>query len=90
MLAEQDPARRRAAGEALRMGLLGQAEAILVRDEFPIMPIYFYVVSGLVGPEVDGFYSTLVQADGSPAANLQDRHPLRAIRTARSRSEARP
>ena len=90
MLAEQDPALRRVAGEALRMGLLGQAEAILVRDEFPIMPIYFYVVSGLVGPEVDGFYSTLVQADGSPAANLQDRHPLRAIRTARSRSEARP
>lgn len=84
MLAESDPARRREAGASLRMGLLGEAEAILVRDEFPIMPIYFYVVSGLVQPWVEGFHSKLVFDDGRTGANLQDRHPLRAIRITRT------
>lgn len=71
---------RREAAARLRMQLLREAEAILVQDEFPIMPIYFYVVSGMVKPRVEGFYAELEQEDGSKAANLQDLHPLRAIR----------
>jgi hypothetical protein len=64
----------------LRLELLRQAEAILVQRAFPVVPIYFYVVSGLISPEVEGFYPELVLPDGSRAANLQDLHPLRAIR----------
>ena len=52
----------------LRLQLFREAEAILFQDEFPVMPIYFYVVSGLVRPEVKGWYQ-----------NLQDIHPLRGI-----------
>ena len=59
--------------------MLAEAEAILVQDEFPVMPNYFYVVSGLVRPGVQGFYSELQFDDGSRGANLQDLHPLRAL-----------
>ncbi len=82
-----DAAERRRAGAALRLELLRQAEAILVQ-ELPILPIYFYVVSGLVNPQVEGFYSELSLPDGSRIPNLQDLHPLRAIRMARG-EEAR-
>jgi oligopeptide transport system substrate-binding protein len=68
---------RRAAGEALRLELLRQAEALLVED-LPIVPIYFYVVSGLVRPEVEGFYTELDLPEGR-IPNLQDLHPLRDI-----------
>lgn len=70
---------RLAAFADVRMLLFREAEAILVRDEFPILPLYFYVVSGLVRPQVRGFYSTLVFEDGTTAPNLQDTHPLRDI-----------
>ena len=53
---------------ALRMHLLREAEAIIVQDDYPIMPIYFYVVSSLVKPYVQGFY-----------ANRQDIHPIRGM-----------
>ena len=56
-----------------------EAEAILVQDEFPIMPIYFYVVSGLVRPYVKEFYSALKLPDGSSASNLQDLHPFHDV-----------
>ena len=78
-----DAAARTRAIAVLRMHLLREAEAILVQDEFPVMPIYFYVASGLVQPHVGGFYSRLELEDGSTAANLQDLHPLRAIRIRR-------
>jgi oligopeptide transport system substrate-binding protein len=68
-------AARRSAGAALRMGLLREAEAILVQRAFPVIPIYFYVTSGLISPRVEGFHAWL--ADGRP--NLQDLHPLRAL-----------
>jgi oligopeptide transport system substrate-binding protein len=68
-------AARREAGAALRMQLLREAEAILVQRAFPVIPLYFYVNSGLVSPRVEGFHSPL--ADGRP--NLQDLHPLRGI-----------
>lgn len=63
----------------LRMRLFREAEAILFQDQFPIMPIYFYVVSGLVRPKVRGLYNTLIYEDGSTAPNMQDVHPLRDI-----------
>ena len=83
-----DAAARARASAVLRMHLLREAEAILVQDEFPVMPIYFYVASGLVQPYVQGFYSRLELEDGSTAANLQDLHPLRAIRVERNASPA--
>ena len=52
----------------MRMHLLREAEAILVQDDFPIMPIYFYVVSSLVKPYVKGFH-----------VNRQDIHPIRGM-----------
>jgi oligopeptide transport system substrate-binding protein len=80
ILAESDPARRKELGGRLRMKLLAEAEHILVAEAFPIIPIYFYVVSGLVQPEVEGFHTELEFDDGSRGANLRDIHPLRAIR----------
>ncbi len=77
--ASTDQAQRIAAEGRLRMHLFREAEAILVQDEFPVMPIYFYVVSGLVAPHVQGFYSELTDAEGNKSANLQDLHPVRGI-----------
>ena len=74
-----DAKQRQAARKKLRMALLAEAEGVLVREEFPIVPIYFYVNSGLVGPKVRGFYSTLELPDGSKAPNLQDVHPLYSL-----------
>jgi hypothetical protein len=60
------------ARSALRMHLFREAEAILVQDGFPVMPIYFYVVSSFVKPYVRGWHE-----------NPQDVHPLRGISIAR-------
>ena len=80
MEAATDPAARRVAGEALRMHLFREAEALLFQEAFPIIPIYFYVTQNLVHPWVEGWYSELELPDGTRAANLQDIHPLRGIR----------
>lgn len=77
---EVSPAQHAEQLRALRLELLRQAETILVAEGFPVIPIYFYVASGLVRPGVEGFYSELSLPDGSRAANLQDIHPLRDIR----------
>jgi oligopeptide transport system substrate-binding protein len=69
---------RLAAAAALRLQLLREAEAILVQRAVPVIPLYFYVTSGLVSPRVAGFHAVL--ADGRP--NLQDVHPLRALAVA--------
>jgi oligopeptide transport system substrate-binding protein len=74
-----DPADRIRAQARLRMLLLREAEAILVREELPILPLYFYVVGNLFGPAVRGLYTTLAFEDGKTAPNLQDIHPLRDI-----------
>lgn len=76
--ASDDAARVELAGK-LRMHLFREAEAILVQDEFPIMPIYFYVVSGLVKPWVHEFHTKLTLPDGSSAENLQDLHPFHDV-----------
>ncbi len=77
--AAPDQATRVEAGARLRMHLFREAEAILVQDACPVMPIYFYVNSGLVSPRVKGFHVELEQPDGSRSANLQDIHPLRGM-----------
>ena len=77
--AKEGSARREAAA-ALRLGLLREAEHILVGRELPILPIYFYVVSGLVSPRVEGFHTELVMPDGARLPNLQNLHPLRGLR----------
>lgn len=71
------------AAAALRLALLREAEAILVGRGLPVLPVYFYVTSGLVSPRVRGFYVELEQADGTRTPNLQGLHPLRALRIAR-------
>lgn len=68
-----------AALASVRLALLRQAEAILVGEAFPILPLYYYVVSGLVDPRVQGFHSELVDPDGTTRPNLQDLHPLRGM-----------
>ena len=70
---------RLASTAALRMHLFREAEAILYQDAFPVMPIYFYVVSGLVRPYVTGFHYELTMPDGTKRWNLQDIHPLRGM-----------
>ncbi len=65
--------------EALRMAIFREAEAILVGDELPIIPIYFYVNTGFVRPGVSGFHMKLQQPDGTTSVNLQDLHPMRDI-----------
>ena len=61
------------------MKLLAEAEAILVQDEFPVLPVYFYVESGLRSPGLHGVYTELEQPDGSHVPNLRGVHPLRDI-----------
>jgi oligopeptide transport system substrate-binding protein len=65
---------------ALRLHLFREAEAILVQEAFPILPIYFYVVTGVVSPRVEGFHTKVRDDDGSMIPNLQDLHPFRDVR----------
>jgi oligopeptide transport system substrate-binding protein len=71
-------AARVAAAARLRLQLLREAETILVQRAVPVIPLYFYVTSGLISPRIAGFHATL---DGG-RPNLQDLHPLRALRVA--------
>lgn len=55
-----------------RAQLLHQAESMLVREEFPIIPIYIYVGFNLFDPDViQGIFNE---------ENIRDEHPIRAIR----------
>jgi oligopeptide transport system substrate-binding protein len=63
----------------LRMALFREAEAMLVSDQFPIIPLYFYVNNGLVGPRVRGFYKEIEAKDGRKRPNLRELHPMSAI-----------
>lgn len=76
------PEGKRAAAAQLRLLLLREAEAVLVQDGFPVIPVYFYVHSGLISPRVRGFYNKLELPDGTQAENLQDIHPLQSIEVA--------
>lgn len=77
--ASDDTNARRDLLDQARMLLMREAEGILVRHEFPIMPVYFYVESGLAVPGLRGFYTELALPDGSRAPNLQGIHPLRDL-----------
>ena len=77
--ASNDAPARLKAMAALRLALLAEAEGMLVHDEFPIMPIYFYTISGLVKQNVKGFYTELTASDGSKRSNLREIHPLREM-----------
>ncbi|MCG3133611.1 MAG: Periplasmic oligopeptide-binding protein [Planctomycetes bacterium] len=57
---ETDPAKRYA--------LLAEAEKLLCTDEFPFMPIYFYVNQGMLRPEVRGWHE-----------NIRDLHPFQYL-----------
>jgi hypothetical protein len=70
-------AEKRGARERIRMGLFQEAEAILVQDEFPIIPVYFYINGGLIRPHVRGFSASRVLPDDKKEVNSQDLHPLR-------------
>ena len=59
---ETDPKHRRE--------ILAKAEELLL-SELPFLPLYFYVMSHMVSPRVDGFF-----------ANAEDRHPLHLLRFA--------
>jgi hypothetical protein len=75
--------------EKIRMRILREAEAILFQDEFPIIPVYFYVNVGFVRETVRGFHQQLVFEDGSTGWNLQDLHPLRNVWMAPAEGAAR-
>jgi oligopeptide transport system substrate-binding protein len=58
-----------------REKLFQRAETILVRDEAPIIPVYFYVGINYYDPEIiQGIYP-----------NILDNHPLQAIRKVKSK-----
>lgn len=78
--AAKTPETRLAAAAEFRLQVFREAEAILVQDAFPIIPVYFYVVTGLVSPRVEGFYSELSDGHGGKVPNLQDLHPFRDVR----------
>jgi len=73
------PTDREHARERLRLLVLREAESILVEDEFPIVPIYFYVNGSLTQPRVHGYSMRVLLDDGSYGPNLQDTHPLRDV-----------
>jgi len=76
---EMSPGPRLKNMAALRMKLLSEAERVLVHDDFPIIPVYYYTISGLVKPKVKGFYHELVGSDGTKRFNTRDIHPLRDL-----------
>ena len=63
----------------IRMLLLREAEAILFQDEFPIIPVYFYVNVGFVREPVRGFHksssSRTARRDGTSRISI----PLRNV-----------
>ncbi|MDJ0974665.1 MAG: peptide ABC transporter substrate-binding protein [Planctomycetota bacterium] len=82
-----DSGRKLDAISKIRFHLFREAEAILVQEEFPVIPIYSYQVSGLIRGDVQGFYFDKVKRlDGSYGPNLKDIHPFRYVSTARSRA----
>ena len=77
--ASHEAAERRALLDETRMRLLGEAEAILVQEEFPIIPIFYYVNHGLISPKLKGFFPWVRLPDGTLSSNLQPIHPLRDL-----------
>ena len=78
-LKAEQPAKRLELVNRLRMVFFREAEAILLSSEFPILPLFFYVNSGLVAPRVKGFYRQLETPDGRKRPNLREFHPANAV-----------
>ncbi|HEV8548786.1 MAG TPA: peptide ABC transporter substrate-binding protein, partial [Polyangiaceae bacterium] len=57
------PAEQRAARDQIRLLLFREAERLLVEDDVPIMPIYFYVDAGLIRERVHGFHQRMMVED---------------------------
>jgi oligopeptide transport system substrate-binding protein len=74
---EADGAASRRLLEQARSRLLAEAEAILLQDEFPILPIYFYVNTSLIAPGLRGIYTEVELPDGTRSSNLLPIHPVR-------------
>jgi oligopeptide transport system substrate-binding protein len=70
---------RRTLLEQARLELLREAEAILIRQEFPVLPIYFYVNLGFKAPGLRGLHTELERSDGTRSSNLLPLHPLRDL-----------
>jgi oligopeptide transport system substrate-binding protein len=62
-----------------RLELLQEAEGILINEEMPVMPVYYYSNLSLRRPEVKGFYS-----------NPRDLHPFKYIYIGAPPVEMRP
>jgi oligopeptide transport system substrate-binding protein len=77
--ASSDLGERRTLLARARMKLLAEAEALLVQSAFPVLPLYYYVESGMAAPGLRGLYTELEQPDGSHVPNLRGVHPLRDI-----------
>lgn len=75
--AATDGVERRRLLEQARMRLMAEAEAILVQDEFPILPIYYYVNTSLIAPDLRGIHTEIELPDGTRRSNLQPIHPVR-------------
>ena len=61
--ASAPPAEQLAAREKIRMLLFREAEALLCQDDFPIIPLYFYVNAGLIRERVRGFTPRMMAAE---------------------------
>jgi len=77
--AAKDPKARLRETARVRLELLRAAEEHLINDGLPIIPIYFYTISGMVSPRVKGFHNRLTASDGSVRLNARDVHPLRDV-----------
>lgn len=51
-----------------RYAMLAEAEKLLCTDEFPFMPVYYYVNQGMIRPEIKGWHE-----------NIRDLHPFQYI-----------
>jgi hypothetical protein len=61
------------------MAVFREAETLLIGEELPIVPIYFYVNGGFLRQNVRGFYTELESDSTVPAVNLKDVHPINAM-----------
>jgi len=59
------PDEQRDARERIRMLLFREAEALLVQDDFPIIPVYFYVNAGLIRERVHGFSAQMMKENAT-------------------------
>ena len=50
-----------------------------MQDEFPVLPIYFYVNVGMKAARLRGLYTEIELPDGARASNLLPLHPLRDL-----------